>query len=227
MGTLKRLLPMKNTKLISILSILMLNYSCAKEGGEPFARSYSLQINFHNALGKNILEDIPNDHSESYQNLGGDKNGWTGIIEPALYEYEVILPEPCFRITSKPVGPPDIPPLYVNKYEEYYLLEFGVASPTICPPAHTITHKLTCPYIFGDNAEHTIVSYWKPRTGGVHKNWLLKDGTFALNFCYSITVDGKEFSVTQEPFLYFPNGNGMNNPTWDTVSVAWITLDNN
>ena len=185
-------------------------------------RTYSIFISFKDASGKNILENITNDHSGEVNHLGGDRNGWTEIIDSELYKYEAILPEPCFKITTSPVittppvGPPKVHPLYVTKYEDYYLLEIGHTSSNTCLPIHTIKHILTCSHIFGDNAEHTLVSYWHPRIGLV--NCLpFKFESVIFNNCYRITVDGKEFSVTQEPFRFY---------SWDTVSVAWVVLDN-
>jgi len=65
--------------------------------------------------------------------------------------------------------------------------------------ADKLVYQFTCPYVFGDDVEHTIVSYWKRSESGQMS-------------CYRVELDGKEFSVTNEDPLILR-------------SVAWIVLD--
>lgn len=52
-------------------------------------------------------------------------------------------------------------------------------------PAERLTFKLNCPYVFGDNAEHEIVSYWKARSQSFY------------NDCYRVEFDGKEYTFDE------------------------------
>lgn len=210
-------------KIISILPILILSYSCSKHEGGVIPRDYHLQLNFQNGFGTEILKDIPN------EKLGGhlvveDKDGWSGKVESNIYNLNIISPELCFKLQEPQPKRPEYQ-LFINKIANHYYLDFRTDGSHLCPPAKEITYKFICPHIFGDNVEHVIISYWKPREDS-HSSWILKDGTSAINYCYRLTIDGKEFPVTQEPLIhkeYDPiDGSGG---YWDTVSVAWIVLD--
>ena len=48
-----------------------------------------------------------------------------------------------------------------------------------------ITQKLVCPYIFGDNNEHVLVSYWEELPDSKHT-------------CTGFTFDGKEYPISKD-----------------------------
>ena len=222
---------MKIFRLIALSLLLMLSYSCSKREIGVFPRYYLLQLNFLDSFGIEILKDIP------IVKLGGylvleDIDGWSGEVKSEIFNLDIILPELCFKL-QEPRSERTGYPLFVNKIANRYYLHMKADGSSLCPPAGIITHKLTCPHIFGDNAEHIIISYWKPREDS-HSSWILKDGTSALNYCYRIEIDGQDFPVTQEIFVsnhseeskkIFLQHNGKEQIS-KTLSVGWIVLDN-
>ena len=58
-----------------------------------------------------------------------------------------------------------------------------------------VTQKLVCPYIFGDNNEHILVSYWEDLPDYKHK-------------CTGFTLDGKEYPIVKEGVLEYKDGIG-------------------
>jgi hypothetical protein len=73
---------------------------------------------------------------------------------------------------------------YVASESDCYLLGILMsAAPWYDGYVDTITHTLTCPHIFGDDAEHEIVTHWRGT----------KDYE-PYRVCYLVEVDGKEFT---------------------------------
>jgi len=222
---------MRTTKFIGALFAFILICCCSKQEKNQFPRNHVLQLNFQDAFGTEILKDIPNVRLIGHL-VVEDKDGWCGEVKSDVYKLDVVLPKLCFEL-QEPLSERNEFPLFVNKIANRYYLHIEVGSSSLCPPPNVITYKLICPHIFGDDDEHIITSYWRPRENS-HSSWILEDGTSALNYCYRITLDGKEVSVTQELFVsnhseeskeIFRQITGEEQIS-KTLSVAWIILDN-
>lgn len=186
---------MKTTVKIFAFLLLVASVTGCSKGG-VFPRTYKVLLSFTDAEGNDILKDIPNNK------LGGhlvylDENSWAGEILPELYKLAVVMPEYSYQYntpnTHNQLG------LSVNGLGDSHYLLLGESSSPLKSNIEIITHKLVCPYIFNDDNQHIIVTYWQPNQN-VHESWILEDGTSAINECYRITVDGKEYPVTQEKY---------------------------
>lgn len=91
------------------------------------------------------------------------------------------------------------PSLNISRIDGIYFLNFQVfclkhttwMNEKSYPPADKVIFKLKCPYLFGDNNEHEIVTYWKPDN--------------ILEFsrsCYCIEFDGKNISPIIPRLIY-------------------------
>lgn len=227
-----------NLQLIGLLlSALVLFSSCSKlERKAAVPYSYLLLLDIKDALGVDILKDIPIINTGGYMVIE-DKNGWTAEVKPDLYKLKIIVPELCFKPESPLTERTDYP-LWINKISDSYYLSFSATSSSLCPPADVITFKLTCPYIFGDSKEHIITSHWSP--DGLYlpstdnQEGAKSDAFFPRNECSHIAIDGKEWLVEQE--IFAPNFSdetkqeiAKSNIKKDfsrLISVARIVLDN-
>ena len=213
------------TTLFYFLALLSLLYGCSKQEKNTFTREYRVLLNIQDASGVEVLKSIPtvdNPHSSTNLDLG---IGFTAPIIPELYTWEVVDPE---VIRDAYARTPELHEITVTPaaVKDHYYLRIFESSPSLHPYVNMITHKLSCSNIFGDDSDHIIVSYWKPREDSQGKNWLLDDGTSALNYCYRMMIDGNEISVTQEPLIHYYNGLSDKEGFWDNASVAWIVINN-
>ncbi len=141
-----------------------------------------------------LIKDIPVTKSVGYT-VVEDKDGWTGELNPHLYKLHLIQPDYYSKPNvSLPVSPAT--KLHVTKTFDNYYLAIKISG-MIRLKSYQLTLKLSCSYIFGDDKEHTIDTYWNP------------DGLFRPNDdyprmeCDRITIDGIEYPVNQE--LFIPN----------------------
>lgn len=191
---------MKNSYKLLFLSIIvislgiMLLYGCTKPKVDPKTDNYLLLLNLKNSDGVDILKEIPATKSDGYI-VVEDKDGWTGGVKPELYKLYMIQPELYYEPKLPLPKNPEIT-LHVTKTNDNYYLIININyMPRL--KYYQLTFKLTCFYIFGDNEEHTIVSYWNP------------DGLFRPNDdyprveCDRLTIDGIKYPVNQE--LFVPN----------------------
>ncbi len=86
--------------------------------------------------------------------------------------------------------------LHVTKTNDNYYLAINIAGMARLK-YYQITFKLTCSYIFGNNKEHTIVSYWNPN--GLFRS----NDDYPRVECSRLIIDDIEFPVNQE--LFIPN----------------------
>jgi hypothetical protein len=184
---------MKTQIIIAVLTLFALNCGCNTEdtqndiGGIQTYRYY-LRLGVRDAYGIDKIKGI--DHDES------------GVVHSGLYQWtwepkEVVFCYPLRRIE--------------NEDCDYLILE-AYFTQTYKPVI--FTHKLTCSYVFGDNKEHTIVTYWQ-----------LHDIKANVKTCYRIEVDGKEFPVIQKPLQKYYNGVCDTEGFWVNLSVAQIVLE--
>lgn len=156
---------MKNSYKLLFLPIIIITlgtlllYGCTKPKVNIKTDDYLLLINLKKSNGTDILEEIPVNKNPGHL-VVEDKNGWTGEVKPELYKLYMIQPE--FNYEPEVTLPKKTETtLHVTKTNENYYLIININSmPRL--KDYQLTFKLTCSYIFGDNEEHTIVSYWNP-----------------------------------------------------------------
>ena len=199
--------------------------------------SYKFLLNIQDASGNEKLKDFPLDKTILKQDFTlNDYTASFNIDEPIfvrvsldLYKLEVMLPKPCEPFLNDSVYVPTnsggfYVPVFIpdnnriltvgrmGETDKHYYLMFYETTSGQCSPAEKIAHKLTSFYIFGDYAEHLIVSFWKPRV--TQLEW------GPLDFeCYRIQIDGKEFSLES-----YNTPNNLND-YWANISVAWVVWE--
>ena len=174
---------MRTLKTLSIIAVLILSSCEPPWHNEPEFIGYNLYLSFQDASGNDLVKEI--ELSES-----------SGAVKESLYSLDIIVSEPCWNwdneIYNAPARPgfePDVnrPKLALSNYEGYsYLInQFGLPVDD-CPKQEILTYKIKCPYIFGDDAVHELVTYWEIPN---ERNPSAK--------CYRITFEGNE--VTPSP----------------------------
>jgi hypothetical protein len=163
-------------------------------------RFYDLEIGFRNAAGTDLVKGIPNSASE-WTGVDSHEGGAFATVDHAAYE----CGEPDMDVKQPKPDPTFISgytwKIGLSRFDGYQCLSFGEVSSQGLDPVGRMTHKLTCRHIFGDDEQHTIVSYWKPREDS-NESWILPDGTSAENDCYRVTVDGVEFTAVRKTAGY-------------------------
>ena len=171
----------------------------------------STGVDLVKALEKNMF--VPGLKADNTYSI--EDNNLFGYVDTLLYTLDVIFPEwydpdYCYNQMilngniPAPVSPFQIH-LHKNIEEDkffgyfdnaqfgYYYLHFNSAATDIfgkegrIPPVETLTCKLTCPLLFGDNEVHEIVSCWDT------KHWV----TNGAPVCYRVLLDGKEFEINK------------------------------
>jgi len=190
---------MKSIKLMILLAVVAA-LSCSKtdETDDIFAYNYFLYLSFMDASGNDLVKGIGLD---TYYVTEEDTIG--GYVKTDLYTLKVDFPNywqsisaaynTVLSLTEGKVFREVYPE---SKDNDYDLLSFYVYSHRVyygygvivrVPFAEKITFKLKCPYIFGDDEEHEIVTWWKQKT---KKNKGSPDSVL----CYRIELGGKEFT---------------------------------
>jgi len=190
---------------LAILMIFTIMCSCNKDNRYdnigyndlPYY-DYFLYLSIQDASGNNIAKGIDcyvwdseaGKMSEVISNDGG-------VVKPDLYTLEIVFPDPCMDVYH-PQSLPGVvsydeyvPVLAVHPIDDDYFLYLRTSSNINknCPnPAEMLVFKLKCPYMFGDDAVHEIVTYWK-------------EGNKPTNsrLCYRVALDGKD---STEEFIY-------------------------
>jgi len=201
---------MKTIRLVHLLLVVVLISGCSspvlevkgelenRENGIPDdlmqAGSYCVLVNIVDASGANKLEGlVPEAVFE----------GWNGEnlfapIEPSLYKWSV--------------EGPSLSPWYPNglsvfkPWGDYFLSLEDFRIPLDRPKDEESIHKITIPYVFGDDKEHTFIAYWEFRLDQGTERYYL--------YCSRMEMDGKEYPVTYET-----------DSRPGALSIAWIVLD--
>ena len=182
---------MKTLELIGLLALLTLIYGCNKISNELDDKSalrggvtlhtYSLSLSFQDVFGNDKIKGIGYDEDPPCVNIN-------------LYQWSILQTEKVDEtIFHSPMMRFEI------ENREYLYLN-ALSSPWY--KADKLVYKLTCPYVFGDDKEHIIVSYWQYPESGERRNLI----------CYHVELDGKKISVTNDGYLVLK-------------CVAWIVLD--
>ena len=154
---------MKTTNLLWILTLLVMIFSRCNDGNDAPPYTYHLKLKFEDNSGKNLVNGL------KYQQ---ESSGYSFQVTDT-YKLQVSATDVS---DQKEI-------LYVeveNGQAEYLYFSYS----TFDYVASTITWKLVCPHIFGDNEEHIITSYWDKEKNEVS--------------CVKITSDDKECQTTQE-----------------------------
>ena len=195
---------MKSLKYSLFLVLAMLLNSCEVEYGNfyPFYEHW-LWLSFQDTSGNDLVKGIGYNWWQS--DVVPEEEAGGGPVNPDLYTLKIIFPENAVDVWEKS---PEIRPeltLIKPNYGEWnsskgYYLNFSTSS-VKKDNVEMLTFKLSCPYVFGDNSTHEIVTYW--RKSNVPK------GTVK---CYRIVFDGKEINeITYE--------------NYEQISLAKIVLD--
>lgn len=185
-----------SVQFVGCLFAFILFSSCFKLNS-PVPHGYSVLLDIRDASNREILKEIPTVNNESYH-----ENGWIGEVEHSLYDLKVVS-KLCHKFKGDFIERKSTS--WVIKTTNYNYLKLSTTTTGSCPSVNEITFKLRCPYIFGDYDEHVITTYWEPIDNKKYKE----------EVCSRFELDGKEFSVTEEPWA-FSFGH----------RVAWIVLDN-
>ena len=177
---------MKTLKLIQyfILSMTLMCGCIAKVEG-PYFHHYLL-LGFQDSSGNDLIKGIGT-------NKGGPGDESLLFVKPDLYTLE--LEEAKCEDSVEPecvICDVDKPRLYFSlKSDESgdpLIFTFSMVSARTkkcSSPAETLIVNLKCPYIFGDDQIHEIVSYWE------------KKGNSSTN-CYDVKMDGMKESFKTE-----------------------------
>lgn len=211
---------MKTIRFYLMLSIVSLSLlGCGKNNFLPGSDAmkmdyYWLTVSFKDASGKDLVAKLGDERWVSSRN----QSSWAGEINPERYKLDIVLSNPheswdntIYNTRAKEgVFAPDVnqPYFMIAKYDEnhvgtltykgedsiegdcYLFSNFNI--PAINGIQNTLTYKITCPTIFGDNATHEIVTWWKEGQS------FPKDSDeiiFRYPECKSSTFDGKDVIV--------------------------------
>lgn len=191
----------------------------------PFL-GYYLALSILDASGVDKLEGIKYDFQNIVVTI--DNIYREGPLKTDLYTYEVIYPDLCMdpyyghfhysgAVIPAAISKPALS-LYKSEDGNNYFLNFFIEISQFgnCPPAETLTFRLSFPSIFGDDEVREIVTYWS-RDPEHHPDYKNNPKYFRnrphLTFCYRIIFDGEEITA---PITYCKNN----------LSRVTIILDN-
>ena len=174
--------------------VLVILCSCTTDKGPslPFFH-YILRLSILDASGNDLVKGIVCNAWDSEKGQMSELDSDFGSVKPDLYKLEVVFPEPWMDVYHRTPTPGAIldrivPTLAVHIIDDYYYLYLETSSDRYddkerSRAAEMLTFKLTCPYIFGNNAIHEIVTYWK-------------EGNKPTNsrVCYRIEIGGNTFT---------------------------------
>jgi len=183
---------MKTLKFSGLLAIIILCGSCSLVSDlltdifdhEPKFANYLLELGFQDASGKDLVKGIE--------------------LADSLYTLDIILSEPCKNwdnnIYNTRARSGMIPQVYRPVFDcekldnGYYVLTNYFSIPQgDCPETKMLTYKLKCPYLFGDDAVHELVTYWNISNKS-HENVYGK--------CSRIEFEGKVFDkITYDGYM--------------------------
>lgn len=136
---------MKKIILLCLSMLLVTFYGCNKKDVDPVHYFYSIALTFENQSGDNLVTGIP--YSEKEQRIPYSEYTRTAWAENGI---ELLTAE--------------LKTIKDENGEDAILLD-GMTWEHVSP---IITQKLVCPYIFGDNNEHVLVSYWEELPDSKH-----------------------------------------------------------
>lgn len=166
---------MRKKNIVFFISIIisLLFLSCTEDNSYA-PTHYDLKLRFQDKLGNDIIEGI-----STIVNKYEEQTSTMYQIEVSGSEYKLDV-EQSGKTKDK---------LVVSKHLLMQIIDskpcIAITTVAFIPPRnipYQLTHKFVCPYIFGDEEEHIIVSNWRKTAPG-------------SSICTGITVDGKNYSV--------------------------------
>lgn len=191
---------------------------------------YSLTVSIKDISGNDLVAILG---KESWESAAGSKAyGW---INPEFYQLDIILSNSHptwdsnfynFRSHTGGLFDPDMirPDLQMLAYDEegkivstrfngaddtegwsFYLFN-NFHNPAINGRQDSLTYKILCPKIFGDNLTHEIIAYWRDDSEVErYPDW--KDNVNEERYpeCISATFEGKEVPVKKMLIFSGPN----------------------
>jgi len=180
---------MRILKFIGIFALMIMSFSSCDEilgrlfaQPEPDSVQYLLDLSFQDVSGNDLVKGVGLEWWLNSTFIPVEQ-AQSGIVRSDVYELSVIFSNPCSDGDSF-ITEFDSTWLGMEMYENgyYYLTtdyRFTVGN---CPAMKMLTYKLKCPYVFGDEAVHELVTYWDiPK---MHSG-------FAYPTCNRIEFEGK------------------------------------
>lgn len=129
---------------------------------------YNLALGFRDASGNDLVKGIG---LKDWQPGASMENAQWGSVDDDLYKLDIIVSEPChdwsndtYDTPSQPgIGSVDVkrPNWNIDHYDKDYYLQNRFTLPVnACPEEKKLTYKLICPYVFGDDEVHELITYW-------------------------------------------------------------------
>ena len=190
---------------------------------QPPEYIHCLYLSFLDTSGNDLIKGIGYDWFQPEGDESGEiasrEKERGGLVKPDLYTLDVVFPDGI----ENPWYPKPQPGVILEPRTPYmgvwkrtsdhppydpkgYYLTFSTSSYREFvfqqPFAEKITFRVKCPYVFGDDATHDIVTWW------VHERQDYALGTK----CYRVEFDGKEY--TQITYEY-----------GDQMSLATVVLE--
>jgi hypothetical protein len=191
---------MKTLKFYGLLAIVMVSLtSCDQLFGTlpPENVVYNLGFCFQDKSGNDLIKGIG---LEEWSPASTMEDALWGSVKSDLYVLDIIVSEPCsnwdndiYNAPARPGFEPDVnrPGLSMNRRNDgaRYLNNSLSIPVNDCPEEKTLTYKLKCPYIFGDNEIHEFVTYWD-----VPKKSSSSKYTEYYATCNRIVFDGEDIT---------------------------------
>lgn len=155
--------------------------------------SYNLMMSFVDAEGNDLVAGLEGIEPEGSIEADFVKPElYTLRTSPSLYDLGAFHNTPLFGFTPVEPQDPDTQPELelchppTGDISENWLVAIHMASVPWYEGDNVkkITYTLTCPHIFGDDAAHDIVAYWRDPSSGPSY----------YSVCYKVEVGGKEFT---------------------------------
>jgi len=215
-----------NEKILIVLTSLWIVSGCNVVDDSPIPHyNYVLFLDIQDASGENRVKGIALEYEVFFL---ADS---IFEIKRDIYTLDIVFPERYMDVYDDyvmMVGSPMAPPVLRLgiKNDIYYLLlsassrrfahstrykEYG----DIFPPAEKLIFKVKCPYVFGNDEVHEIITWWEPDPNFKFNKYTKKNPK--PNNCYRIELDKKEYN--QIKYL-------DKMPLSGFASLATITLDN-
>ena len=162
---------MKNSLLLILLSIIIpLNSGCDSSALDSYSSyKYDLNLYFLNKQGEDRVVGIPTENAKPQETVKIAREAYT------------------WRLISGDGGENKLftSPLTLHKQDGFQALHIPISTTSSQQYRPTVVeYTLVCPHIFGDEQEHTLISYWE------------RQGSYN-NQCLYITLDDKRFESTQ------------------------------
>ena len=194
---------MKTLKLIAVLPLVILFASCSRSAG---GYKHILLLSVQDVSGNDLVEGI----AEQYN----DPGIWSAEIDPDLFTLDIVFPNLCMDVyyqhhhNTTSIAPAEFyPELKMKELDgrNYLLFETLSRIGDDCDnSSRIITFKLTCPYVFGDEKVHEIVTHWEK------------------NECHKVVFDSTVIDVVGVIYNIYPGANPVEP---HSLASATVILD--